>query len=129
MLFRSVMLRGQKPLLLYKIVPEEFPEFAEMHATRIVDYVPEWRRAAEGPQPQAPPETPPPNRPPKEPDADDTQMSIQFDSERPEAPQYNEPQFDYSLADDEPIISSPSRYGALGDGETTADSIRRNNGL
>ena len=121
-----VMLRAQKPLLLYKIVPEEFPEFATMHTTRIVDYIPQWRREPE----PAPPQTPPPEEPPvktkNEAEADDDpQMSIQFDSEPSEAPQYNEPQFDYSLAEDEP---PPSRYGALGGDEVTPGSIRRNNG-
>ena len=123
-----VMLRGQKPLLLYKIVPEEFPEFITMHAARIVDYVPEWRQKETAPPSHTPPEPQPSKRPPEEPDTDNPQMSIQLDYRPNETPpQYGEPRYDYELADDEP---PPSRYGALdGDGETTADSIRRNNGL
>lgn len=39
-----VLLRGQKPLKLYKITPEEHPSFSKLHDVRIADYVPEWRR-------------------------------------------------------------------------------------
>jgi type IV secretion system protein VirD4 len=39
-----VLLRGQKPLMLDKIVPEEFPAFSKLRYTRIKDYTPEWRK-------------------------------------------------------------------------------------
>lgn len=39
-----VLLRGQKPLKLYKITPEEHPSFSKLHDVRIADYVPEWRQ-------------------------------------------------------------------------------------
>lgn len=42
-----VLLRGQKPLKLYKITPEEHPSFSKLHDVRIADYVPEWRRLEE----------------------------------------------------------------------------------
>jgi type IV secretion system protein VirD4 len=38
-----ILLRGQKPLMLYKITPEEFPVFAKLKRARITDYTPEWR--------------------------------------------------------------------------------------
>jgi len=44
-----VLLRGQKPLLLDKITPEEFPAHENLRYTRITDYSPEWRK--EGAQP------------------------------------------------------------------------------
>jgi type IV secretion system protein VirD4 len=43
-----VMLRGQKPLLLYKLTPEELPGYVDIYPARITDYVPEWRRGAGG---------------------------------------------------------------------------------
>lgn len=39
-----VLLRGQKPLLLDKITPEEFPVNERLKYTKITDYVPEWRK-------------------------------------------------------------------------------------
>jgi hypothetical protein len=42
-----VLLRGQKPLLLNKIIPDELPSFKRLVSVRIVDYIPEWRRAEE----------------------------------------------------------------------------------
>ena len=39
-----VLLRGQKPLLLHKIIPDELPMFRELVPVKIVDYVPEWRK-------------------------------------------------------------------------------------
>jgi hypothetical protein len=43
-----VMIRGQKPLLLYKLKPEELPGYVEITPVRITDYVPEWRTAQVG---------------------------------------------------------------------------------
>lgn len=42
-----VLLRGQKPLLLHKIIPDELPMFRELEPVKITDYVPEWRKAEE----------------------------------------------------------------------------------
>ncbi len=39
-----VLLRGQKPLLLHKIIPDELPMFRELVPVKITDYVPEWRK-------------------------------------------------------------------------------------
>jgi hypothetical protein len=38
-----ILLRGQKPLILSKITPEEFPVFEKLKSARITDYVPKWR--------------------------------------------------------------------------------------
>jgi type IV secretion system protein VirD4 len=43
-----VMIRGQKPLWLYKLTPEELPGYMEILPSRITDYVPEWRMAGHG---------------------------------------------------------------------------------
>ena len=42
-----VLLRGQKPLLLHKIIPDELPLFRELVPVKITDYVPEWRKREE----------------------------------------------------------------------------------
>jgi type IV secretion system protein VirD4 len=39
-----VMLRGQKPLLLRKLTPEDLPGYSGIAPVRITDYVPAWRR-------------------------------------------------------------------------------------
>jgi hypothetical protein len=38
-----VLLRGQKPLMLDKITPEEFPVFEKLKFSRITEYIPPWR--------------------------------------------------------------------------------------
>ena len=38
-----VLVRGQKPLKLKKITPEEHPAFDELRYSKITDYIPEWR--------------------------------------------------------------------------------------
>ena len=40
-----VLPRGQKPLRLTKITPEEMPAFARLKPSRVVDYIPAWREA------------------------------------------------------------------------------------
>ena len=42
-----VLFRGHKPLQLYKITPEELPDFEKLRPVRIADYIPEWRRLEE----------------------------------------------------------------------------------
>jgi len=42
-----VLLRGQKPLLLNKIIPDELPSFKKLVPVRITNYVPVWRKAEE----------------------------------------------------------------------------------
>ena len=58
-----VILRGQKPLLLSKINPDDLPGFSEMPRVRVVNYIPQWRvreeqekeRTKAAPVPPAPP--------------------------------------------------------------------------
>ena len=54
-----VLLRGQKPLMLDKIVPEEFPVFENLKYTKITDYIPLWRKDEPPPAPPPPPSAPP----------------------------------------------------------------------
>ena len=39
-----LLIRGQKPLKGYKIIPDEISGFKELKFTRISEYVPMWRR-------------------------------------------------------------------------------------
>lgn len=54
------LFQGHKPALLYKLVPEEIPDYANLKSCRVIDYVPEWkqREQAEKPEPKPAP-TPP----------------------------------------------------------------------
>lgn len=38
-----MLIRGQKPLKAYKILPDEISAFSEIEYTRISDYIPQWR--------------------------------------------------------------------------------------
>ena len=38
-----ILVRGEKPLKLFKITPEEHPEHEKLKSVRVNDYVPEWR--------------------------------------------------------------------------------------
>lgn len=54
-----VLFKGHKPALLYKIAPEELPDYAGLHTCRVIDYIPEWRKQdAEPPKPPAAPQPP-----------------------------------------------------------------------
>jgi type IV secretory pathway TraG/TraD family ATPase VirD4 len=50
------LFKGHKPALLYKMTPEELPDYAGLTTCRVIDYIPEWRRneAETAPQKQAP---------------------------------------------------------------------------
>ena len=47
------LFQGRKPALLYKLAPEEFPDYGTLKSCRVADYIPEWR-AKEGQQVQTP---------------------------------------------------------------------------
>ena len=38
------LFKGHKPTLLYKMTPEELPDYAGLTTCRVIDYIPEWRR-------------------------------------------------------------------------------------
>ena len=38
------LFQGHKPALLYKMSPEELPDFAGLKSCRVIDYVPEWKK-------------------------------------------------------------------------------------
>ena len=39
-----VLFKGHKPALLYKMTPEELPDYNKLQTCRVVDYIPEWRK-------------------------------------------------------------------------------------
>lgn len=47
-----ILLRGQRPLLLDKIIPDEMLDFPKLKPVRVVDHIPEWRRIEEEKQRQ-----------------------------------------------------------------------------
>lgn len=132
-----VLLRGQKPLKLYKIRPDEHPSFQHLRDVRVSDYVPEWRRkeeaakaAAVPPDTPAPPEgqpSPTPEPPPRsQSDLPAEQAGAKRATEQsPPPPQSGRQEFDYGLLDPEPEgtadIDAP--YGAFDLIETLPEDV------
>ena len=71
-----VLLRGQKPMLLYKIIPDEFSAFQKLRPTPVSEHIPAWRarladeaeKPAEHPG-QEPPQAEPEPAPAPQPEA------------------------------------------------------------
>ena len=59
------LFKGHKPALLYKMTPEELPDYAGLTTCRVIDYIPEWRRkeVETAPQKKAPVQEEAPNIP------------------------------------------------------------------
>ena len=132
-----VLLRGQKPLKLYKIRPDEHPSFQHLRDVRVSDYVPEWRRkeeavkaAAVPSDTPAPPEgqpSPAPEPPPRsQSDLPAEQAGAKRATEQSTPPpQSGRQEFDYGLLDPEPEgtadIDAP--YGAFDLIETLPEDV------
>lgn len=43
------LFKGHKPALLYKMAPEELPDYAGLTTCRVIDYIPQWRQGAPKP--------------------------------------------------------------------------------
>ncbi len=70
-----VLFKGHKPALLYKIAPEELPDYAGLQTCRVIDYIPEWRmHNAKPPKPPAAPQPPQKAAPPAPAVSDDWDM-------------------------------------------------------
>ena len=73
------LFQGRKPALLYKLAPEEFPDYGTLKFCRVADYTPEWRLREEKKKAQAAKKEPPmppaseqePPGPPKRTDPED----------------------------------------------------------
>ena len=52
------LFKGHKPALLYKMTPEELPDYAGLTTCRVIDYIPEWRRKEAETAPQKRPQVP-----------------------------------------------------------------------
>ena len=102
-----VLLRGQNPLKLCKIKPNEHPSFKYLHDVRIADYTPEWRRWEESAKPAASASSPVPRPEPPAPSAGpvpagQTQRAAQQSDPQPGPEQFTRQEFDYGLLDMEP---------------------------
>jgi type IV secretion system protein VirD4 len=136
-----VMLRGQKPLLLHKIVPEEFPGYTDIQPARATDYIPHWREASERSEYPLTPISDDPMYIPKA-DADKSSKKTDNPDDAPEQMSFPinsdadadswKPKVDYMLVHDksgplreEATAPPPDRkYGALQRmGETSARGI------
>ena len=60
------LFQGHKPALLYKLSPEEFPDYSKPGSCRVIDYTPAWRQREEQEQPPAEKPTSVPVRQPSE---------------------------------------------------------------
>ena len=66
------LFQGHKPALLYKLAPEEFPDYGTLRSCRVADYTPEWRlkeeqaKAKETPTPPKPESESGPEQGPKQ---------------------------------------------------------------
>ena len=60
------LFQGRKPALLYKLAPEEFPDYGTLTSCRVADYTPEWRLKEEQAQAKETP-APPKSKPEAEP--------------------------------------------------------------
>lgn len=140
-----VLLRGQKPLKLYKITPDEHPCFQRLRDVRVADYTPEWRRYEEASRANgasrataaaAPtgPEAPRPSAPPPAP-ADQALPAPAPEGDggkpprREENRRFSRQEFDYGLLDTEldGLSSEPpdtdAPYGAFDLIETSPDEM------
>lgn len=130
-----VLLRGQKPLKLYKITPDEHSSFSRLHDVKVADYTPEWRRFEEIPKPAGPaprpapkPDPPPPAPKPAGWDATGT-SSEPAGQPQPESGKFVRQEYDYGLLDVEldglptqqPDTKAP--YGALDLIETSPEDV------
>ena len=57
------LFQGHNPALLYKLAPEEFPDYGKLKSCRVIDYVPKWKQredeaAAQVKKPAVTPTTP-----------------------------------------------------------------------
>ena len=128
-----VLLRGQKPLRLYKIIPDEHPSFGRLRDVRVSDYIPHWRQEEEMPKAKPAPspkpsyeqeEVPPPSSstgsPP--PSQEDAAPPTPDSAPPPKTPGEWEPKYDYGLLDlvdgfdgagQEPDSGQDARYGGF----------------
>ena len=64
------LFQGHKPALLYKLAPEEFPDYGKLKSCRVIDYIPAWRQQEEKTPPRS--EAPVPVSVPAQPSPEQT---------------------------------------------------------
>jgi type IV secretion system protein VirD4 len=128
-----VLLRGQKPLKLYKITPDEHPCFGKLRDVRVSDYIPQWRQMEESAPKTAPSSTPSPSPAPvsSPPVRDDDVQPAPAKTQppQPERGQVIRQEYDYGLLDPEPdcypatLPGTDAPYGALDLMETLPEDV------
>ena len=138
-----VLLRGQKPLRLYKIIPDEHPSFGRLRDVKVSDYVPHWRQEEGKPKAKPAPspkpsceqeEVPPPSSstgsPP--PSQEDAAPPTPDSAPPPKTPGEWGPKYDYGLLDpvdgfdgagQEPDSGQDARYGGFDLIETEPQNV------
>ena len=138
-----VLLRGQKPLRLYKIIPDEHPSFGRLRDVRVSDYIPHWRQEEGKPKAKPAPspkpsceqeEVPPPSSstgsPP--PSQEDAAPPTPDSAPPPKTPGEWGPKYDYGLLDpvdgfdgagQEPDSGQDARYGGFDLIETEPQNV------
>ncbi len=138
-----VLLRGQKPLRLYKIIPDEHPSFGRLRDVKVSDYVPHWRQEEGKPKAKPAPspkpsceqeEVPPPSSstgsPP--PSQEDAAPPTPDSAPPPKTPDEWGPKYDYGLLDpvdgfdgagQEPDSGQDARYGGFDLIETEPQNV------
>ena len=107
------LFQGRKPALLYKLAPEELPDYSTLKSCRVIDYTPEWRRLEEERKP-SPESTPSVSREPPAP-------SVTAMPKTKDAPPAPKPTPMEDVAYDFPDM----KKGALGGlGMVEADAVR-----
>lgn len=128
-----ILLRGQKPLKLYKITPDEHPSFGRLKDVRVSDYIPEWRRREKS-EPKATPAAPSTAVPdtPESPEGEalEAVQELHQPTAKEDSPlQSVRQEFDYGLLDTEldgfpgDVLDMDSPYGALDLIETPPDEV------
>ena len=138
-----VLLRGQKPLRRYKIIPDEHPSFGRLRDVKVSDYVPHWRQEEGKPKAKPVPspkpsceqeEVPPPSSstgsPP--PSQEDAAPPTPDSAPPPKTPSEWGPKYDYGLLDpvdgfdgtgQEPDSGQDARYGGFDLIETEPQNV------
>ena len=74
-----LLIRGSKPLMLSKIMPEELPAFDKLQYCKAIDHIPRWRKKEDEPCAPVAQSTPP---------APDYQVRLPLDAEEEESEEY-----------------------------------------
>ena len=107
------LFQGRKPALLYKLAPEELPDYMTLKSCRVIDYIPEWKRREEEKAQKSTPKQEPSPKPPQE---EAPAVTFQKDAAPPPLPKTSPTE---NVSYDIPEMKGPM-MGGLGMVEITA---------